>query len=78
MGFVRAIYFWVNFWTFTSYQFIKLMMIRLRYLGKGTEELSLATHSLACDWGKGIIRYTPGWHYEVEGQENLPKKVNLW
>ncbi|NRA65024.1 MAG: 1-acyl-sn-glycerol-3-phosphate acyltransferase [Pseudobacteriovorax sp.] len=74
MRVIRAIYFWVNFWTYTFLLFFKVLWIRFAdQRGKSPLSLSIACHEVACRWGKGVIRSTKGWSFEIKGEENLDR-----
>ncbi len=72
MRVLRTIYFWLCFWIYTAVLYIKLLSIKILYHTKSDLDLSQACHSLACNWGKGILQLTPGWNYQIEGREYLP------
>lgn len=73
MGVLRTVYFWLSFWTYTALLFLKMIYLKLAYYGKSDFDLSLACHRVACQWGQGILKITPGWSYRIEGREYLPQ-----
>ncbi len=72
---LRTLYFWIMFPAFTAFlfNFVIAQYIRHRFRGR-TQKLSFAIHDIAGFWGRGVLSMTPGWSFDLQGQENLPNE----
>lgn len=72
--YLKALLFWVCAWLYTAYKTICIILEVIKNKRRLSPlELSRRAHKIACTWGHGIIRWTPGWSYSLIGKENLPK-----
>ncbi|MFW7379371.1 MAG: lysophospholipid acyltransferase family protein [Oligoflexus sp.] len=73
MSFLRAAFFWSVTWFYTFLVFLKLSWIYIKHAKYDRIQRSCAVHKLAAEWGTGILQLTPGWDYEIQGQQFLPR-----
>ncbi len=73
VNYFRAAIFWLSFVSLTLILFVWLVLVVSAYKLFRPSELSHGAHWVATVWGRAIVLFTPGWHYEVFGRENLPK-----
>lgn len=73
--YVTALIFWIFAWVYTAYKTICIVLeVAINKKRFSPLELSCRAHKIACTWGHGIIRWTPGWRYSIYGRQYLPKE----
>jgi 1-acyl-sn-glycerol-3-phosphate acyltransferase len=73
--YAKALIFWICAWVYTAYKTISIVLEVTRNKRRLSQlELSRRAHKIACTWGHGIIRWTPGWRYSIHGRQYLPKE----
>jgi 1-acyl-sn-glycerol-3-phosphate acyltransferase len=73
MVILKTVHFWLFFWSYTAAQFIRVLATCWRYRHASMLECSCAMHEVAADWGQAILNMTPGWDYELRGEQYLPR-----
>ena len=73
---LRTFWFWFSFPIFTFFYFLKVCIERSIALILGVRgiRLTMMAHRNSSLWGKTFFWINPGWTYQIEGLENLPKK----
>ncbi|SME94652.1 lysophospholipid acyltransferase family protein [Pseudobacteriovorax antillogorgiicola] len=72
MKLIKAALFWIPVWTFTIFIFLRVLGVSLVSFLRRDPLLSHHCHNLAGQWGRGILKMTPGWTYRIRGQQHLP------
>ena len=72
MKFLKALVFWPCVWVYTIFMVLKLVGVGIYYRFKDPMDKENRCHDIATQWGTGILKFTPGWEFEVTGMENIP------
>lgn len=69
----RTIYFWIMFPSYTAFLFNFVIAQYIKHRReRRMSQLSFAIHDIAGRWGRGVLHMTPGWSFDLQGEENLP------
>ena len=72
MNLLKGIYFVVMLTVLTIYHALLVTFTSLAYSLLGKKFPTELGHKFGIQWGQRVMAWTPGWHVEISGKENIP------
>jgi 1-acyl-sn-glycerol-3-phosphate acyltransferase len=69
---LKGLYFWTIAVLFTVFFFTGVMLMKFWLVLTGRPDETKPLHRICSNWGRSLLRLTPGWRVEITGAENIP------